>query len=121
MRMKVLAAFALAVSAIATLALFVSGRSSFAADAPDGKAIFLAQKCNMCHSVPTAEITKTMKSDKMAAPDLMTGDMDKEKLVKFLKKEVGNNEGKKHGKEWKGTDAELTTLTDWLIQQKKPA
>jgi cytochrome c551/c552 len=88
----------------ALLAWGLGSRASAEEAAADGKAIFLAQKCNMCHSVP-----------------LMTHDLEKDQLVKFIKKEVKNNEDKMHGKEWKGTDAELNTLTDWLLANKRPA
>lgn len=91
-----------------------------AAAAPDGKAIFLGQKCNLCHSVSAAGIERTTKSEKVAGPDLTTATAkhDKAFLTKFLKKEE-TIDGKKHGKEWKGTDAELQTLIDWVKEPKK--
>ena len=55
---------------VALLAL-VSSLAVGAADKLDGKAIFLSNKCNTCHSVPTAEITRTTKSEKVAGPDLV--------------------------------------------------
>ena len=88
--------------------------------ATDGKAVFEAQNCNMCHNVPTAQIVRTTKSDKMAGPDLMTA-MDMDQLVKFMKKEAKGSDDKLHSKEWKGTDEELTAVCDWLLQNKKPA
>ena len=105
------------------VALFGTGYGATpaaAAAAPDGKAIFLGQKCNLCHSVSAAGIERTTKSEKVAGPDLTTATAkhDKAFLTKFLKKEE-TVDGKKHGKEWKGTDAELSTLIDWLKEPKK--
>jgi hypothetical protein len=90
-----------------------------AGDAP-GKAIFLAQKCNMCHNVASEGIARTTKSDKVAGPDLPGDLADKPApfFVQFLKKEVPNNEGDKHKKDWKGTDDELKTLSEWLAAAK---
>lgn len=92
-----------------------------AAASMDGKAIFLAQKCDTCHSVPTAGIEAKTKSEKMKGPDLVGVVQDKggEWISKFLHKEV-DLEGKKHPQTWKGTDAELKTLLSWLEAQKKP-
>ena len=94
-------------------------QSAQAAD-PPGQAVFMAQKCNMCHSVPSAGITRTTKSEKMAAQDLPGDLADKPAsfFVQFLKKEATNLEGKKHSKDWKGTDAELQQLADWLAEVK---
>ena len=88
------------------------------ASAVDGKTIFLAQKCNMCHSVPTAGIERTTKSDKMAGKDLVNLDKDAATLTKYIKKEV-DLDGKKHGKAWTGTDEELGATVTWLLEQKK--
>src|SRR4026209_157123 len=62
--------------------------------AADGKEVFLAQKCNVCHAVSSADIKPT---GKIKAPDL-TGLASKEDpawIGKFLKKEADKN-GKKH-------------------------
>ena len=111
------ASLALALTASVAFAFLASGQT---APAAGGKDLFLAQKCNMCHSVPSAQIEKTTKSASMAGPDLL-GDMDKDKLVKFMKKEVPDAAGKTHSKEWKGTEEELNALADWLLENKKPA
>jgi mono/diheme cytochrome c family protein len=84
----------------------------------DGKAIFLAQKCNLCHSVPTAGITRTVKSEKMAGPDLVNVKEDAAFLGKFLRKQADLN-GKKHGKAFTGSDEELGALVAWIQAQKK--
>ena len=87
------------------------------AAASDGKAVFEAQKCNLCHSVPSAGIEATTKSDKLKGPDLVNLDHEAEWLAKFLKKEV-EKDGKSHTKPFKGSDEELKALVDWLLEQK---
>jgi len=85
--------------------------------AASGKAIFLSQKCNMCHDVSSAGIEATTKSAKMKGPDLKNLKQDPEWISKFLKKEVDLN-GQKHKKNFTGNQAELKTLVDWLLEQK---
>jgi mono/diheme cytochrome c family protein len=88
----------------------------------DGKQIFLAQKCNLCHTVSSAGIEATTKSEKLKGPDLtvaMTEKMrDAEWINKFLRKKI-ELEGKKHAKEFKGSDEEIGALIAWLQKQKK--
>ena len=43
----------------ATFSIATATPKAAAAAAPDGKAIFLAQKCNLCHSVSAAGIERT--------------------------------------------------------------
>ena len=104
---------------VLTLATLVALGGAANAAAADGKEIFLGQKCNMCHAVSSAGITPT---GKIKAPDL-TGLASKEDpafLTKFLKKEADKN-GKKHIKNFTGTDEELATLVAWLQKQTEPA
>jgi mono/diheme cytochrome c family protein len=86
----------------------------------DGKAIFLAQKCNMCHGVAAAGIEATTKSEKMKGPALdgLAAAKGAEWTTQYLKKEV-DIEGKKHPKEAKISDDEMKALVDWLVAQKK--
>lgn len=120
--MKQTLGFALSVLAAALLlSVFYSGTAASAAPAQlDGKAIFLAQKCNLCHSVSSAGIERTMKSEKVAGPDLTNtaAKEDAARLAKFLRKEDALN-GKKHGKAFTGSDEELGALISWLQSQKK--
>jgi len=73
---------------------------SLSAATPDGKQVFLDQKCNMCHAVSSAGITPTSK---IKAPDLagLASKEDPAFLTKFLKKEADKN-GKKHLKNFTG-------------------
>ena len=105
------------VVAAAAFAVAALAGSPAAAAAPDGKEVFKAQKCDMCHSVSSAGITATSK---IKAPDLtdLASKEDPAFLTKFLKKEADKN-GKKHIKQFTGTDDELSALVAWLQKQKK--
>lgn len=91
-----------------------------AGPALDGKAIFLAQKCNVCHSISSAAIVATVKSDKMKGPDLtgLAPKLEAKLLDGYLRKKVDIN-GKKHSKSFTGTDAEMAVLIAWLQKQEK--
>jgi mono/diheme cytochrome c family protein len=88
--------------------------------AADGKEVFLAQKCNTCHTVSTAGIEATTKSEKMKGPDLVgvVQAHDPAWIADFVQKKV-DKDGKKHSKEYKGTAEELTAIIDWLKTQTK--
>jgi cbb3-type cytochrome oxidase cytochrome c subunit len=103
------------------LLLFVQSAGA-AEDAP-GKKIFLANKCNTCHSITSDGIQKTMKTTpKKVPPDLSTiGDTrTADWIVKYLKKTETINKVK-HAKTWTGKDEDLTVLAKWLAEHKKPA
>lgn len=108
--------------ALAVASLWIG--AALAANAPsqaaDGKELFLAQKCNTCHSVQVAGIEATTKSEKMKGPDLtgVVAEKGVDWTLKFLHKEV-DLEGKKHGKELKLSPEETKVLIDWLEAQKK--
>lgn len=92
------------------------------AKATDAKQVFLAQKCNLCHAISSAGIEATTKSEKMKGPDLagVTVKQDARLITDYLRKKAEIN-GKKHGKEFTGTDEELAALIAWLQKQdKKP-
>mgnify|MGYP006171606365 CR=1 FL=1 len=84
----------------------------------DGKAIFLAQKCNLCHSVSSAGIEATTKSEKVKGPDIkgLADRHDRGWVEKWLRQEIEVN-GKKHSKAFKGSDEDFATLVDWLMAQ----
>jgi cytochrome c2 len=84
----------------------------------DGKAIFTAQKCEVCHAVSSADIKAT---GKIKAPDLSAvAVQDATLLGKYLRKQ-GQIKGKNHVKPFTGTDEELGALIAWLQKQGKPA
>src|SRR5437762_40007 len=89
---------ALGITAIAILAGAAAG------DAADGKAIFLKNKCNACHSITSQGIARTGEfSGKNLPPDLSgvglkhTADWMRGWLLK-----TQEMDGKKHLKKWSG-------------------
>jgi len=100
-----------------TLALLGPVAGSTVAVAGDGMAAFTAQKCNMCHSVPQAEIVAKVQSEKLKGPDLPAESRESDWIAGFLKREVQLN-GSDHKKEFKGTDEELQAISAWLIELK---
>jgi cytochrome c5 len=110
------------VSVVVTVILLAALYSGAAAGQAklDGKQIFLAQKCNMCHDVSSAGITATTKSAKMKGPDI-TGaapKRDAKLLNDYLRKKADVN-GKKHVKQFTGSDEELGALIAWMQKQEK--
>ncbi len=91
-----------------------------AGPALDGKAIFLAQKCNLCHSISSAAIVATVKSDKMKGPDLtgLTAKLEPKLIDDFLHKKA-EIKGKKHSKSFTGTPEEMAAHIAWLQKQTK--
>ena len=98
------------------LAAMVDSPAVAEGEKTDGKAIFLAQKCNMCHAVPSAGIEAKTKSEAMKGPDVAGLDGDAEQLAKYLRKQA-KIDGKDHKKEFKGGDDELKVLIDWVLKQ----
>ena len=87
--------------------------------AADGKALFEAKKCNMCHSIESQGIVKT--SEKMKGAELSDAGnsvSSADWLKTFLTQEE-LKEGEKHKKKWKGTDEELDTIVNWVMSLKK--
>lgn len=122
--MRQLASLSIATAAIAVLLLlFIAPVITVAAaqsgpDVPRGQEIFLAQKCNTCHSVPTAGIEAKVKSETMRGPDLVNLTDDAPTIKSFITQQT-ERDGKKHKKHAKGTDEELDALIDWLLSQKQ--
>ncbi len=93
-----------------TLAQFANAQDA----AKTGKTIFEESKCTACHGIESQGVAAKKKSDKV--PDL--GKMhshDKDFLAKYLKKEEVMN-GKKHAVPFKGSDDDLTTMVNWLVE-----
>jgi mono/diheme cytochrome c family protein len=100
--------------------LSVARATDSAAGTPDAKAVFLAQKCNLCHSLSAASIEHTIKSSK--APDLSGVGLERDAawIEKFITKKEKLN-GKDHQKMFTGNDAELKAVGEWLAGMKKKA
>lgn len=104
---------------VATIVLLYGFAFSMAqTDGPDGKQIFMDNKCNMCHSIEVLEI----EGKKKDSADLSTtgADHDAEFLMQYLKKEAATGEDE-HKVKFKGTDEELQVLVDWLVAECVPA
>jgi cytochrome c551/c552 len=101
-----------------TLGALVIGLGSIAAsNAGESKALFLSNKCNTCHDISKQGVAKTMAASK--APDLskVGASVNAATIKGYLMKTVQIN-GKNHGKKWSGSDADLTTLANWLASLK---
>ncbi len=110
--------------AIAGLLLAVTPVAGYA----DGRKIFVEKNCNSCHAVTSAgiakEVSKTGKTKK--GPDLSgTGlDYDAATIAEFLQKKkahpsvYGAGKKVKHKKKFKGSDAELKAVAEFLAVQK---
>lgn len=101
------------------LALLVVMTASFAtAQEPEGKKLFLDQKCNTCHTVKSQDIEATRGNDE--TPDLSNAAElipSKEWAVKFVMREE-EKDGKKHRRPWRGEAADLEKIVDWLMTLK---
>jgi mono/diheme cytochrome c family protein len=105
---------------VALLALLYSGPGAAqSAKVLDGKQIFLAQKCNLCHSVSTAGIEATTKSEKMKGPDLVGESKRDAKLLNGFLRKTADINSKKHMKQFTGSDEEIGALIAWLQKQEK--
>jgi hypothetical protein len=101
--------------------------------AEDGKDLFIKHKCNECHSIKTAAIEVKPSDDageedpfggeeegeEDEAPDLSSvgKEQDAAWIADYLKKKV-KLDGKKHRKRFKGSDAELKTISTFLAGMK---
>ncbi len=89
------------------------------AEQADGKKVFMDQKCNMCHSVSSAQIEATIKAEKMRGPDLAgVVKADNQSEMKDFLMQKTQIDGKKHPKKITSED-ELNALVSWLQMQKK--
>jgi mono/diheme cytochrome c family protein len=123
---------ALAALATAPTSRAVANGMNPAAGAKDGKSVFLASKCNTCHTVKAAGIekrkaagadaeeAKSEKSDKKA-PDLSSVGLERKAdwMAKYLMK-TESIKGEKHSRKFRGSEAELKLVTAWLETQKAP-
>ena len=123
----------------AGIALVLIGLSSDARS-EDGKQAFLKAECNECHTVKVLDIAKLepkkgaakdedadleggKDDDKTDPPDLsgIGKNHDAEWFSKWLTKKVKDDDGKRHRKKFKGTDAELASIAGFLSELKTDA
>lgn len=116
---------ALPILVACAVTLLGAGAPAIAAEGggPPGMQAFVALKCSLCHSVESLGIERKSKSEKTKGPDLSTigSSHDAAWLRQWLREEVANANGKKHGKEFKGTPEQLEQVTGWLATLKKKA
>ncbi len=96
---------------LAAVALFAFSNVRAEDAKKDGKAIFTASKCAMCHTFDAAGIKKLEKKT-----DLVGG-MAAEKVEKYLMQESEIN-GKKHKTKFKGTPEDLAVMAKWIASVK---
>ena len=92
-----------------------------------GKDLFVAQKCTKCHRVSAESIFPTKEKPDIVDLSGTGAEHDVAWLKKWLTKEtdkeskVKPGEKVKHKAAWKGTDAELVAMADWLKGLTKKA
>ena len=96
--------------------------------ARDGKAVFLENKCNTCHTIQSAGVEKKKattaeegeekKSDKKP-PDLSGVGLERkpEWIAAYLMK-TESIKGEKHGRKFRGPEADLKLVSAWLSSLK---
>lgn len=104
----------------AVVALATQPTPASATDTLDGKAIFLAAKCELCHAVPTAGIEAKTRSDKLRGPDMvnLAASHDAAWMTAYLRGDEALD-GETHTKKFTGSDEELGALVSWLFDQEQ--
>jgi mono/diheme cytochrome c family protein len=108
-------------------AMAVSSAGADSKKAPDGKPVFVKYKCGSCHTIASQEIGKKAeakpdpegKPGARKPPDLSSVGLEhKDGWVAAFLKGKETRDGRKHVKLFRGTDAELATLSAWLETMK---
>lgn len=86
----------------------------------DGKGVFEAQKCTMCHTIQSQGIGQASADSKKKDLSDVGARHDAAWISDYLQKKVEQN-GAPHKKAWAGTDADLKEITSWLASLKEPA
>lgn len=106
---------------VVAIAASIPAPRAAAAETLDGKAVFAAQKCNLCHSIESQGIASKATSDKTKGPDLSGEGLKRDAawIGKFLHR-VEKIDGKVHKKDLKAaSEAEIDALVAWLMTLKK--
>jgi len=111
MRDVAVLALILCVPLAAAFVYLAPDTAAYAAGTPDGRQIFLAQRCDLCHAVPAAGIAAVTAVATMQGPriDGLAARHDADWLKNYLAQH----------KELKSTDAEADALASWLLEQEK--
>lgn len=106
-----------------TVSAICFSETSIAQGGADGKKIFLDQKCNSCHSItaqgiPVKQVEGEEKNEK-DPPDLSALGLERNAdwIAKYLMKKE-SIKGEKHPKKFKGNEADLTAISQYLESQK---
>lgn len=103
-----------------TLGLGISLVASNARQESDGKALFVASRCNLCHSVNSAGVPSVAPAGgEMKIVDL--SGLSKKRETEWLKAYLEKKEdldGKRHPPRFKGEQSELDALVKWLMTLK---
>lgn len=92
--------------------LFGAAFANVPNEEPEGKKLFLSNKCNTCHAIQSQGITTTSKKQN---PDL--SDIGTKYKADFLKNYLMKKEkinSKTHPALFKGTEKDLDALAKWL-------
>ncbi len=112
-------------AAVVSLGLCAAIPLAEAAEASKGEKLFVKHRCTSCHSVKAVGIEKKAGDAEEGAaeaakakrkpPDLSGVGLDHDAawFSKWLQKKE-TVEGRTHMKKFRGTDAELKTLTQWI-------
>lgn len=108
---------------LAAVAAFSLGAAPASSADADGKAIFLQNKCNMCHTIESQGIAQLAadEEDEASKPkDLSNvGATRKADWIKDWVTKKVEVDGKTHRKRFGGQPAELDVLATWLAGLKK--
>lgn len=102
----------------ATLLTFFAGISFGLGQEHEGKALFLKEKCNTCHTVKSQGIEATRGNEE--TPDLSNAAElipDAEWAKKFVLREE-TKDGKKHRRPFNGDEKDLEKIVAWLMTLK---
>lgn len=97
-----------------------AGSSPIAAESAtlsdEGQAAYVNNDCAQCHSVQTQDIEASVSSAQMRGPDLsqIGREHDAEWIVTYLKGEQAA--GEPHRVPYRGSDADLQALAEWLAE-----
>jgi mono/diheme cytochrome c family protein len=117
---QLLVSIAIAAVAFGPVMLLPIPAAHAAGGDPPGKAVFLGQKCNQCHGIAALGIAATVKSESLRGPDLSeVGGRRTAKWIEGWLRRQETIEGKKHKKQYTGTDAQLADLVAFLGTLKK--
>lgn len=99
---------------LAAVALFAFANLRAEDAKKDGKAIFIASKCDKCHTLDAAGIKIAPKKTDLTG---IVAKMPADKMEKYLMKETDAN-GKKHMIKFAGSKEDLAVMAKWIASFK---